>query len=95
MYKIFIAAFSVMAVSASAEILLPAHVACLAIKDAKNYEKYMKTAPEFASDLKDRAACYMNKDEQKVIVVGTEAGFQKVKLLSGHTVWVRKEALKN
>lgn len=62
--------------------------ACVTLKDAKNYKQYSTKAPKFAEDLLARASCFVNKEDQPAIPQSKAEGFQKLKLLSGHTVWL-------
>ncbi|MBI1308550.1 MAG: hypothetical protein GC129_01650 [Proteobacteria bacterium] len=68
--------------------LQPGTVACISLRDAVNYASYSKEAPQFAADLLDRAACFMPKDPMPAVLQGTEKNFNKIKLLSGHSVWL-------
>lgn len=85
-------AFAVVASTAAAETLPAGVVACISQKDAANYAKYVKEAPDFAADMLARATCYMNKDDIQAVPTGKSGKFQQYKLLSGHKVWVEKAA---
>lgn len=63
-------------------------VACITLKDAINYAAYVTEAPKFASDLLDRAACFKAKEDMDAILLGEEKGYSRLKLLSGHVVWI-------
>lgn len=63
-------------------------VACLSRKDAANYGVYAKQAPDFAADLLARASCFEVSKAEDAIKLGHEKGFDKLKLLSGHTIWL-------
>lgn len=71
------------------EVAVPAgQVACINLKYAKDYAGYAVNAPEFAADLIDRAACFAVKEPMTGVQLSLAEGFSKVKLLSGHTIWV-------
>jgi len=64
-------------------------IACLSLKNAKNYAAWHTEAPAFAQDLLDRAACYVLNEPATAPPQGRpEQGFQAYQLLSGHKVWV-------
>lgn len=63
-------------------------VACLSLKDAKNYALYSKQAPDFAKDLLNRAACFQAEQNREAVFISQSAGYTKMKLITGHTVWV-------
>lgn len=67
-------------------------VACAIVKDVKDYHAYTTKAPAFAKDLLDRAACFVSETPQPAVVVGSQAGYTRYKLLSGHKVWVANNA---
>lgn len=69
-------------------------VACISQKDAQNYAKYVTESPAFAADLMARAACYVNKDNVNAVQTGKSGNFLQFKLLTGHKVWVAKDALR-
>jgi hypothetical protein len=65
-------------------------VACLSLKDARNYASYSKEAPAFAVDLINRAACFIPKENMAAVHVVDSKEYKKIKLLSGHLVWVAR-----
>ncbi len=69
--------------------LVKGQVACLSLKDARNYATFTTQAPQFARDLLARAACYEVKEPTDALPQGPQQqGFQAYALLSGHKVWV-------
>lgn len=73
---------------AAPAVLKAGSTACLTLKDAKNFKQYSTKAPEFAADLLARATCFVNQEDQPAIPQSKADGFEKLKLLSGHTVWL-------
>lgn len=63
-------------------------VACLSQKAAANYALYSQQAPDFAADLLARASCFTVEKAEEAVKLGAEKGFTKLKLLSGHVVWL-------
>lgn len=66
----------------------PGQAACISLKYAKDYAGYSVKAPEFAADLIDRAACFQVKEPTTGVALSSAEGFDKVKLITGHTIWV-------
>lgn len=74
----------------AAAVLQKGQIACVSRKDAQNYQTYLKVNQDFAADLLDRAACFKADKDMEAISLGSEKGFSRLKLLSGHTIWVLK-----
>lgn len=74
---------------AQARQTLPAGaVACLTQRQAADYQSFQVSAPAFAQDLLDRAACYVIKQPTQAISRGGTRGYAQYQLLSGHKVWL-------
>lgn len=71
-------------------------VACVTVKDLKDYNTYVSSAPAFAKDLLDRATCYVSESPTPAVVVNGQTtdgvNYTRYKLLSGHKVWVANPA---
>jgi hypothetical protein len=74
----------------TAMVLQKGQVACVSRKDAQNYQSYLKVNQDFAADLLDRAACFKADKDMEAISLGLDKGFPRLKLLSGHTIWISK-----
>lgn len=87
-----VAAFSLLASPVLAQgeevTVPPGQVACINLKYAKDYASYAANAPQFAADLIDRAACFKVEDNMTAVLQTSSEGFDKVKLITGHTIWV-------
>lgn len=77
----------------AAETLPAGVVGCISQKNAMQYADYVKTAPDFAEDMLQRASCYINKEPVEVVRLGGSKGYLQFQLLSGHRIWVPSEAL--
>jgi hypothetical protein len=79
----------------AANSLVPGQVACLSLENAKNYAKYVQSAPDFAEDLLARAACYQVQEPDEAVAQGRpEGAFQAYRLLSGHQIWLPVQTVK-
>lgn len=72
-----------------ATVLPAGSIACLTLKDSKNFDLYTKESPKFAADMLDRATCFKAKENMDAMVLSAAEGYTRLKLLSGHTIWYR------
>jgi hypothetical protein len=77
-----------------APVIPTGSIACMTRKDIQSYELYIKQAPDFAQDLMARAICYKVEKPEEAVRLGAEKGYARLKVLSGHIVWVNESALK-
>lgn len=63
-------------------------VACVNLREAKNYTTYSKNAPDFAEVQLARAACFKNRSELAAVTKAVVGDYTQLELLSGHRVWL-------
>lgn len=75
-------------VAHAAPVVPAGTVLCQSLTHARQYQSYVKDAPDFAKDLLDRAACYISQGTEEMIPTAEKAkGFKQFKLISGQKVW--------
>jgi len=62
--------------------------ACRGLAVAKQYAGYLQVAPAFARNMLDKADCFIARESLSGVAFGGAEGFRKVRLLSGHVIWV-------